>query len=337
MSPTETAKAPRKEVFSPILVPERELWRERVDNPDPGLKGVRRLLAIWRAGGDYSRVILDVSEKEEIVAAALLARRRNPPALVLADATWERGKNPLDRLVTRVGVRLVDGPHVRYGVHSSHEREVFAQTWGVDPARVVFTPRGHTLSVAELEMETGAGGGVFAGGVSLRDYATLVEAMRGITVPLLIATRNRGQSWTEDLPPNIEVRQTSPEEFNKRTAAASVVVVPLEPLEERGAGQTTYLNAMAMGKPVIVTDVWGARDYIRDGETAIIVPPHDPAALREALLGLLENPERARRMGEAARRYMLEHLTPDGHVEHLLSIVDEAWAALQEERASGRS
>jgi glycosyltransferase involved in cell wall biosynthesis len=330
-----TAKAPRKEVFSTIDVPEREVWRERVDNPPRDLKGLRRLLAIWRAGGDYSRVVLDVSEKEEIVAAALLARRRNPPALVLADATWKRGENPLDRLVTRIGVRLLDGPHVRYGVHSSHECEVFSQTWGVDPARVIFTPRGHTLSAAELEMDAGANGSIFAGGVSLRDYATLVEAMRGINVPLLIATRKRGQSWTEDLPPNIEVRPTSPEEFNERTSAASVVVVPLEPLEERGAGQTTYLNAMAMGKPVIVSDVWGARDYIRDGETAIVVPPRDPEALREALLGLIEDPERARRMGEAARRYMLEHLTPDGHVELLLSIVDEAWAALQEERASG--
>jgi glycosyltransferase involved in cell wall biosynthesis len=332
-----TPQAQRKDVFSTIAVPERELWNQRVDNPPPELKGLRRLLAIWRAGGDYSRVVLDVSEKEEIVAAALLARRRKPPALVLADATWKRGENPLDRLVTRIGVRLVDGRHVRYGVHSSHEREVFARTWGVDAARVIYTPRGHTLSAAELEMNTSPDGRIFAGGVSLRDYPTLVEAMRGITVPLLIATRNRGQIWTNDLPPNIEVRQTSPEEFNERTATASVVVVPLEPLEERGAGQTTYLNAMAMGKPVIVTDVWGARDYIRDGETAIIVPPRDPEALREALLGLLEDPERARRIGEAARRDMLEHLTPEGHMELLLSIVDEAWVQLKDERASGRS
>jgi len=41
------------------------------------------------------------------------------------------------------------------------------------------------------------------------------------------------------------------------TAAASVVVVALQPREDRSSGQGTYLNAMALGKPVVVTDVAG--------------------------------------------------------------------------------
>ena len=42
-------------------------------------------------------------------------------------------------------------------------------------------------------------------------------------------------------------------------------------------------------------------DTVVDGETAVVVPPRDPDALRAALAGLLADPERAARIGDAAR------------------------------------
>jgi len=61
------------------------------------------------------------------------------------------------------------------------------------------------------------------------------------------------------------------------------------------------LEAMAMGRPVVVTDVGGAREVVRDEREGILVPPGDPARLAESLLALLSDADRRRRMGEAAR------------------------------------
>lgn len=67
----------------------------------------------------------------------------------------------------------------------------------------------------------------------------------------------------------------------------------------------TLLEAMAMARPVVATAVGGNSDVLRDGENGRLVPPRDPAALAAALLALLEAPEAAQRLGEAARRFVV--------------------------------
>jgi glycosyltransferase involved in cell wall biosynthesis len=58
-------------------------------------------------------------------------------------------------------------------------------------------------------------------------------------------------------------------------------VIPLRDVEV-SSGQTVFLENLAMGRPVVVSDVSAIRDYVVPG-VAIIVPPGDPAALRDAL------------------------------------------------------
>ena len=58
---------------------------------------------------------------------------------------------------------------------------------------------------------------------------------------------------------------------------------------------------MAMGRPVITTDVAGCRDTIVDGESGLLIPPRDPAALAQAMLRLIGAPDLAARMGRSAR------------------------------------
>lgn len=315
-----------RDVFSTIEAPQREAWTARVRTPPRELSGINRLRYIIREGGRYPRVILDGSEREALLAAAILARRRRPPTVVIADATWKSGSNLLDFLASRFGLLPLDGSHVRYCVMSTAELASFPNTWHVDPERVVFTPYHHTLSDKEMARPTSSDGGLFAGGDSLRDYATLIEAMRSLSDPLYIATRTATPRMMRDLPANVTISPLSPKAYEERTASASVVVVPLEPRDDRGSGQTTYLNAMALGKPVIVTDVAGVRDYIRDGETGLIVPPEDPRSLAEALRNLLGDPEYARRLGETARSDVRDRFGPVRYVEELLAVADVASA-----------
>jgi len=64
----------------------------------------------------------------------------------------------------------------------------------------------------------------------------------------------------------------------------------------------TLIEAMAAGKPVVATRVGGVPDLIRDGETGVLVPPRDAAALAQAMIALLHDAERRHRLGAAARR-----------------------------------
>lgn len=69
------------------------------------------------------------------------------------------------------------------------------------------------------------------------------------------------------------------------------------------------LEAMALGRPVIASNVGGLAEVLRDGETALLVPPGDPAALAQALGALGDDPERRAALGRAARRAQQEKYT----------------------------
>lgn len=60
-------------------------------------------------------------------------------------------------------------------------------------------------------------------------------------------------------------------------------------------------ESMACGTPMVSTRVGGIPDLLAGGEAGVLVPHGDPAALREALLSLVRDPDRRRRVGEAAR------------------------------------
>ena len=59
------------------------------------------------------------------------------------------------------------------------------------------------------------------------------------------------------------------------------------------------LEAMAQSKPVVAVNAGGPPEIVVEGETGLLVPPHNPAALADALECLLDHPARAAQMGEA--------------------------------------
>ncbi|MBM3152718.1 MAG: glycosyltransferase family 4 protein [Chloroflexi bacterium] len=64
---------------------------------------------------------------------------------------------------------------------------------------------------------------------------------------------------------------------------------------------TTIIEAAACSRPVVATDVPGCRDAVRHGETGLLVPLKDPAALAAALRQLAQDPALRLRMGAAGR------------------------------------
>jgi L-malate glycosyltransferase len=66
------------------------------------------------------------------------------------------------------------------------------------------------------------------------------------------------------------------------------------------------LEAMAMEKPVVATDVGGTGEVLRHGRSGLLVPPKDPEALAAAINEMLGQPARAREMGRFGRRIVEE-------------------------------
>jgi glycosyltransferase involved in cell wall biosynthesis len=72
------------------------------------------------------------------------------------------------------------------------------------------------------------------------------------------------------------------------------------------------LEAMLAELPVVASDVGSVAEAVVHGETGLLVPAEDPAALAAALGPLLEEPERRRRLGTRARALVLERFTAAG-------------------------
>jgi phosphatidylinositol alpha-1,6-mannosyltransferase len=75
-------------------------------------------------------------------------------------------------------------------------------------------------------------------------------------------------------------------------------------LDVEGLG-IVLLEAAASGLPVVAGDSGGAPETVREDVTGHVVDGRDAGALADALVGLLADPERARRMGAAGREWML--------------------------------
>jgi glycosyltransferase involved in cell wall biosynthesis len=101
-------------------------------------------------------------------------------------------------------------------------------------------------------------------------------------------------------------------------AKADIFVTPSV---SEGLG-VAVLEAMAMGRPVVATATGGLPEAVLDGETGLLVPPGEPAALAEALVSLLRDPTRARRMGEAGRERALAHFDSRRIVPRILALYE---------------
>lgn len=82
----------------------------------------------------------------------------------------------------------------------------------------------------------------------------------------------------------------------------------------------TILEGMATGNPIVATAVGGTPEAIEDGVSGLLVPPHQPDALAQAMLTILQNPELARKFGKNARQRVEGHFSMPRMIEALETV-----------------
>ncbi len=203
----------------------------------------------------------------------------------------------------------------RFFVYSTWQKDFIEKRWGLPAERVIFTPfmvdADFFAPAPGLELDPAlarnpAQALICAVGLEFRDYPTLIEAVRGLDVQVVIAaaspwSKRADSTAGQTIPANVGVRRFSQYELRALYAASEFLVMPLYPVHFQ-AGVTAILEAMAMGKAVICTRTPGQTDVIVENETGLYVPPGDPLALRESIQWLLDHPDQARRMGQNGRR-----------------------------------
>jgi len=102
----------------------------------------------------------------------------------------------------------------------------------------------------------------------------------------------------------IEWRGFAP--YNKVPEALSQIDVFIYPSLHEGFGRA-IMEALAMEKAVVATNVGGIPDLIKDGENGFLVEPNNPKMLAEKIKELMENKELREKFGKAGRKWVSEN------------------------------
>lgn len=138
-----------------------------------------------------------------------------------------------------------------------------------------------------------------------RDWKTLIESCRQIDVPVIVATRESRVKKYLPLPVHIRVQQFSPRELVDAYEQSMLVVVPLNTSlgTNDAMGCSTLFEAMAVGKPVIITRTRATESYVTHGVNGVLVAEANIEELRAAIKMVVENQSLRESMGVQAREY----------------------------------
>lgn len=319
----------------------------------------------------WSRIVARLFGLPAAQAALAFARRREydavftdaenigiPLAILFRLAGVRRRHVMLGHLLSTRSKRLLFrlfalGPQFAAVIcHSSLQRWIIEQQLGIPAQCIALLP----YQVDERfwrPLERPLRRQVCSAGLEFRDYPTLVAAVTGLEVDVVLAaasywSKRRNEAADLPLPANVQVTALNYEQLRELYASSLFTVVPLHNVEFQ-AGITVILESMAMGKALILSRTPGQTDVVRDeqglpalpgapippgfgpaleaaagdiGPTGIYVPPGDAAALRQAISHLLAHPAEATALGANGRQLVERLFTLDQYVERIAALLD---------------
>jgi glycosyltransferase involved in cell wall biosynthesis len=311
-----------------------------------GASAAQALLACFWAER-YDTIFADRESSGIAMAALLKLRQRRPRLVMIGHLLSSPKKQRLFRLLhleQQVGCMVV---------HSSLQQQIAREHLGLREEQIALVPY-QTDDRFWRPQSTPVINQICSAGLEYRDYATLCVAVTGLDINVVIAAASHWSTHKgvdrQQLPPNVRVAAYDYAELRQLYAESLFVVVPLLDVENQ-AGITTILEAMAMGKAVIVSHTRGQTDVVRDrrhrsrtddtrptqpdwarvlgaddetaeGYTGIYVRPGDVDELRRAIVYLIDHPDVARMLGANGRRFVETTMGLDQFTARMAAIIE---------------
>ncbi|HEX3945976.1 MAG TPA: glycosyltransferase [Rhizomicrobium sp.] len=201
---------------------------------------------------------------------------------------------------------------VSHFIHYFRDLSGYTRYFGISGARSSYVSFKVNIQDVHLSPEEFGEDYIFTMGRSLRDYDTYIRAIAALPYPAAIPEfsfsefegKDETFAWTkENVPPHLNILRDSGSaaDLVRNIAKARLVVIPTQASSICASGLSTYLDAMYLGKCVIISRGPGASDVLTD--QALFVPPHDVAALKEAITRAWEDDSLRKRTAESARNY----------------------------------
>jgi glycosyltransferase involved in cell wall biosynthesis len=271
-----------------VVVPRSSDWGKR--GVRKYLHHVREGIRVARSARNCDVLVLCTASIEVLVLAAMRILLPSRYRLICADFLI-----PKQRLVRWLGGRLLSTVDAFICIRSG-DIDILHNQFNVSRRDCHFLPFPVTVEAAPATADDE--GYIYSAGWAHRDWPTLVGALGRLPYRAVLSA-GRAQ-LPAGLPFRIEVlEQCSPEHGRSLMRNSRVVALALKDTH-LPSGPLILLDAMAMGKPVVATNVNGTRDYVDDGRTGILVPPSHPEALARAIERVMNNSSLRRSLGSAA-------------------------------------
>lgn len=252
------------------------------------------------------------------VATACAAAKRGAPRLYVTAHNIRRPR-------VSVAFRLFNTlHHVAEWVTPAPSQAAYLRSLGIPDSCIHLPPEQTDTRFFTPQAATGRVTGInprpliVSVGLEQRDYRTLAAATADLAVDVRISGSSPdaaavARAFPDPMPANMTRQFYDWRALRDLYRQADVVVVPLF---ENGyvAGITTYLEGLAHEKPVIVSRTQGMLPYLAPSEAAahdicLPVPPENPAALRTAILHLLQTPATAQQLAHHGHAWLMAHHT----------------------------
>ncbi|MDZ7697256.1 MAG: glycosyltransferase family 4 protein [Deltaproteobacteria bacterium] len=202
-------------------------------------------------------------------------------------------------------------------VPSSSEIRIYAKRFLLPKRKFLHIP--YHVNPRAWQGDRVEGDYVLSAGSSARDYWTFLEAAKAFPSQKFVLISDKRSIENLCIPLNVELHiSISYQRYLQKLRHSRIVVIPLQNIR-RSAGQRVILEAMAMGKAIIASKTPGVLDYIKHGETGLLVSPESVSGLIKALESLFSNGHLVRELGERARRIAEQRFVFDDIMSQLIS------------------
>lgn len=323
-------RMPNIKILTDIRIDQCSIWCSRTDYLLDGMASVAktdrktslpmRLVNLWQRCRNYDVVVTaDIKTAQIFGLIRTLLRWRKPRHIIL-ELMLDEASDRVVWKIKRYFQRLCFASVEVVFVSARNEIKTYARRLGLPEERIRFLPF-HT-NVIEPRMTEGTGGYILSAGRTGRDYAALAAAVKGLNIKVVVVSDRLLVDGIQ-FPHNVEVHIDIPyQDYLDLLYKCSMVVVPLKKLV-KSTGQVVFLEAMALGKPVVATATTGTEDYIEHGVTGILVPPEDSEALRRAVSDFIERPASYAALARRAFEQVREQHTFRAYTGTILAVAHE--------------